>query len=459
MLCLDTWVDDEKTLGTFRPFNYAIRKVQAALVGGGDGPLAETFLIESNVADVEAFFRRVKAVEPDVVAASAYLWSFPTFVALAERIKAWREDVLVVLGGPAARMSMFTLRPYVGKQRYVDALALGEGEPVIRAIAELPEFTRAALATVPGLVIPTPTGGLRTPPAQKSRSLDAYPSPYRLGLSPRNVTAHLETFRGCPLSCAFCQWGVAEQASRALSADYIAEELLAFEALGSRGVFLVSAALNLNPIAFRNLVAAEERVGVLRRLPLSAELYPGLIREEHLDFLESVRADNIGIGIQSIDEDVLRLQRRKSFDRDRFMAFVPRIARFHRPVVELILGMPGDTPAKFRETLAWALDLPFRIHISKCLVLPDAYLDRTLADGLRIEFDHDTLQMISCTGFSAHELQELDDELSASYPRWQAGGSPWWEIGPPGARTGSLHRDVDEGRARALGPAPVSDPG
>lgn len=441
LLCLDTWVDDDANIGTFRPFNYAIRRIQAALEVTPDGPIARTVVLEGRSPDVDAIVARVQEVDPDIVAASAYVWSFPTFVRVAERLKAWRPDLTIIFGGPAARPSMFGLRPYRGKERFIDALALGEGEPVMRQLVGLPDRTRESLLTINGLALPTPDGFIKSAPQVKGRTLDEYPSPYQHGFSPPSVTAHLETFRGCPLSCAFCQWGVADQKSRALSTNFITEELLAFERLKSRGVYLVSAALNLNPVAFRNLVEAESRVGVLKRLSLHAELYPSLIRDEHLDFLESVRADNIGMGIQSIDEEVLRLQNRQPFDLERYKRVVPRVAKFPRAVLEIILGMPGDSPENFWRTIRWCMELPVRIHISKCLVLPDAYLDRPLPNGMTMEFDHDTLQMISCTGWTKEGLQGVDDELSRLYTRYDDGGAPWWQIGPPGRRNESLGRD------------------
>jgi radical SAM superfamily enzyme YgiQ (UPF0313 family) len=34
------------------------------------------------------------------------------------------------------------------------------------------------------------------------------PSPYAMGLIRTGAVAYLETYRGCPLNCRFCEWGV-----------------------------------------------------------------------------------------------------------------------------------------------------------------------------------------------------------------------------------------------------------
>lgn len=451
-VCLDPWVPSgvEAEAGNTRPFNYAVRKVQAALVGDPRFQDVHTSLIESVStaagADIPDLVRRIEETEPDVVGFSTYTWSFAPFIEVAKRLKERKPGLTLIMGGPSARPAMFDLAPYRGTQRYFDALALGEGEPVVRRLAELPDRSRAALSSIPGLALPDQSGWTHTAPEVKTRTLDDLPSPYVLGLSPPNVTLQLETFRGCPFSCAFCAWGDAEQTARALSADYIAEELLAARKMNALDVFLVSAGLNLNPIAFRNLVAAEERVGVLRDLHFHCELYPTLLKDEHVEFLEHVQADNIGVGIQSFDPDVLKLHSRPGYDIEKIVQNVARIAKFPRAGLELILGLPGDSPATFWKTLDRAMEFGCRIQILKCLVLPDALMTRPLP-GVTMNFDPYTLEMISCTGWSERELQDVDDELSARYGRSDRGGGASWQFYPGSEPSAGGRADVRSGSA------------
>lgn len=454
-VCLDPWVPSgvEAEAGNTRPFNYAVRKVQAAIVGDPKFQDISTSLIESIAtavgADITDLVRRIEEVDPDVVGFSTYTWSFAPFVEVARRLKERRPNRTLIMGGPSARPAMFDLEPYRGKQRYFDALALGEGEPVVRQLAELSDHSRTALSSIPGLALPDQSGWTHTAPEVKTRTLDHLPSPYVLGLSPQHVTLQLETFRGCPFSCAFCAWGDAEQTARALSADYIAEELLAARSMKALDVFLVSAGLNLNPIAFRNLVAAEERVGVLRELHFHCELYPTLLKDEHVAFLESVQADNIGVGIQSFDPDVLKLHSRPGYDIEKIVKNVARIAQFPRAGLELILGLPGDSPATFWKTLDRAMEFGCRIQILKCLVLPDALMTRPLP-GVTMNFDPYSLEMISCTGWSERDLQEVDDELSARYGRSDRGGGASWQFHPRGETRVGTGADVEAGTRAAI---------
>lgn len=58
--------------------------------------------------------------------------------------------------------------------------------------------------------------------------LDEIASPFQLDLMPPGSVAYLESYRGCPLSCRFCEWGASETAPAVFSRDYIERELHAF---------------------------------------------------------------------------------------------------------------------------------------------------------------------------------------------------------------------------------------
>ena len=408
LLCVDPWTQYQ----SFPPFNYPVRRVQASLMAAGiEG--AEIHLVETRDTDADALMARLEAIDPDVVGASAYVWSFATFVEVAERLKRRRPDVTVIFGGPSARPAMFALEPYRERRHACDALVLGEGEQIFSRIVELATRDEAGLSTLPGLALPTRDGFRRTGAPISIVDLDALPSAYRSGLVPRGVSAHIETFRGCPLSCAFCQWGDSGGNSRIFSREYLVRELEAMRDLGLGEALIVDAALNLNPRAFRNLAAAEREVGYLREAGLSFEVYPSHLSDEHLEFLSQVRLQTIGIGLQSYDRDVLR-QMQRPFDEERFDRVVRQLAALPGadPRIEIILGLPGDTPESFERTLERARELPCGVRVFHCLVLPDALMTRA-PPGVDMVFDPVTLYMKSCAGWSEKALRETGERLTA----------------------------------------------
>jgi len=439
------------------PFNYAVRRIHAAVLADPALRDAEVELFEGwSPDDLERLSAEVEAFDPDIVGASVYLWSFPTFVEIARRVKRARPERLVVFGGPSARPAMFELAPYRDAVRAVDVLVVRDGEECFREIVQLTDRSETALRGIRGLAIATGDGYVEMPPRTQDTPLDLLASPYQMDLVPDRITAHLETFRGCPLSCAFCEWGAGDRTSRVFSVDYLVRELEAFRRLQTRGAFLVDAALNLNARAFRNLSAAEAQVRFFRDTLFSCEIYPTLIKDEHLEFLSSVKIHHIGVGLQSYDKEVLaRIER--PFDPRKFEHGLAALAQVTEPTCEIIMGLPGDSPATFRNTLDRVMEQPCNFLVYHCLVLPDGLMTRA-PKGSNMDFDPYSLKMRSCWGWSEKDFRDTIELLDDLVQR--TGGSQgeyYWLLPQGGDRR---HRRESSGghgnRRTSAGSAPVS---
>ncbi|MBM4372285.1 MAG: hypothetical protein FJ098_11565, partial [Deltaproteobacteria bacterium] len=70
-----------------------------------------------------------------------------------------------------------------------------------------------------------------------------------------------------------------------------------------------------------------------------------------------------------------------------FAAAVERLATFARPEVEVILGLPGDTPEGFRQTVRFVLDLPAAVSVYRLRLDPwSRFLERRAGLGLEADF-------------------------------------------------------------------------
>ncbi len=407
--------------------SFGIKRIQAALAV--DPALADVRvdMVDFERADIEAYLEAIEGVKPDLIGISMYVWSTPCLIEVARLIKQRNPECTIVFGGPSARTAVFDLPPYPAPHEVLDAVVAREGEVTFTEIARLPELSRDTLASVGGLDVPSPTGWKHTGPRTPIDSLDDIASPYRLGLMPRHSVAYLETYRGCPMSCRFCEWGTADNSSTSVfSTDYIQREFAAYERADASAVFLLDAGLNLNAQGFRNLKQAEDATGFLRRCGgLWAEIYPSNVRDEHLEFLADIGASYLGIGLQSLDPAVLKDQERP-FKQDRFEESVRRLAEVADAEIQIIMGLPGDTPDGFRRTLEFARKLPVSVRAYHCLVLPDALLTRSRPDW-DIEFDPLNLAMTACKGWTEYDfpaMREYVTELALA-----AGGSAgdfWW---------------------------------
>ena len=383
----------------FASFSYAARKLEASVRSAPDLQHVETHVIDLDVDDPDAFLEAIREVRPTLVACSTYIWSVATFLEVARRVKRWDPTVRVVLGGPAARVSLLSLEPYRHLLKYVDAIATGEGEEIIRALAR--DVDGTGLAHIADLTLPHPLG-FRSTPAGERPDLDAYPSPYQIGTAPADHTGFIETFRGCPMTCAFCQWGD-QRADRVYGAEYLTAHLRGMQRARVNNVFFTDAAFNLSARGFRNLMEAERAVGALSNCIVRGHFYPTHVKEEHLEFLALVREAQVSIGIQSFDPEVLRALGRP-FDPVRFER-VLRELRGRIPIdVELIYGLPGDNPDSFRRTLDKTMELADGVRIFFPLVLPDALLERV--DEFAIRFDPETFEVQECRGWSARDLRD-----------------------------------------------------
>jgi radical SAM superfamily enzyme YgiQ (UPF0313 family) len=431
LLCLDPW-QVEGSLD-HRPFNYAVRRIQAAIVGHPELAYVEVKLIESRALDAEALAGAIEEFDPEFIGASAYVWSFPTLLEACRLAKRSRPTRTVVFGGPSARPEMFALPQHARGASAVDAIVVGDGEACIQELLLAADFGPGVMARIPGLALPTPQGWVET--ARRDHgSPDRFPSPYQLGLMPSGVTGQIESFRGCPLSCSYCEWGDTGVRPRNFGFEYLVRELQVLDGVDARGTWLVDPGLNLNSRAFQSLSRAEAEVGTLKRLgSFRCEIYPSHLKDEHLRFLEDTRTHYAGIGLQSFEPEVLKNVERP-FDEQRFVRVVGEVASIvPDTVVEVILGLPGDSPDTFRRTLEKVRRLPVAVRVFHCLVLPSALMKRA-PPSFAIDFDPFTLQMNSCLGWSRRDLEAtcawLDDFAESEDGEIPHGGT--WKLPRPG---------------------------
>lgn len=391
------WEDET---GYFAPFSYAAYKLEAAIREREEFEHIETRVFELVSRDPEVFLAALMEYQPTLVAASTYLWSLPTFVALAKLLRQRDPSIAFVMGGPSARRSMLELAPYRDDAHHIDAVVDGDGEVVIRQLARhhLDDDWRSK---VPGLNYRTSLGWRST--GELGRPvLDDYTTPYHLGTAPPGKMGFFESYRGCPIACAFCQWGD-QRADRVHSREYLAQMLRHLDASGVRDVLCLDAAINLSPRAFRNLLDAEREVRALANRRLQCHLYPLMLKDEHYEFIELVGDFQAAIGIQSLDPGVLEALGRP-FEPARFAAAIDSMRDAMTLDMEFIMGLPRDNPKAFRETFHRVVEMGDNVRVFWCLALPDAFLERI--DEFDIVFDPKTLMVESCNGWTYDDMRQ-----------------------------------------------------
>ena len=156
--------------------------------------------ITDNYELKEIIFRReppeqvvARMENPDVCGFSCYVWNEKWCLAAAELIKKTWPDCHIMFGGPNAHSGML-------KYGYVDTIIGGEGELVVL------DVLRHHLTGSPPETFW---------PKKRVEDLTHVPSPFLTGVFDPLIKANpdamwnmvLETNRGCPYQCTFCDWG------------------------------------------------------------------------------------------------------------------------------------------------------------------------------------------------------------------------------------------------------------
>jgi radical SAM superfamily enzyme YgiQ (UPF0313 family) len=371
----------------------------------------------------------VIAFDPDVVGCSAFLWSFPFFLDVAQAVKADDPTRLIVFGGPSARPVMLDHAPHNAKSAAVDVLVINEGEDTFRDIIALSDRSGSALMGIAGVAVRI-GGDWHETTTRPLGDLNLLSSPYEMNLVPPGGLGILQTYRGCPFTCSFCEWGTMESPKRVRTAESLSSEFSAMGQLGLGAALLADAGLNLNQAAFQNLREAAERSGFLSRRGLICEVYPAKVRREHLDFLKGVGNAYVGVGLQSFDNKVLANVERK-YDEARFDETLHALGEVATLAVEIIVGLPGDTPEAFRKNFERARRLPCALRVYHCVVLPSALMVRSPPEH-RLDYDPVSLKMHACLGWSREALAREADFLTEQAAL--AGGRSgefFWVYPPP----------------------------
>ena len=177
------------------------------------------------------------SAEPGVYLFSSYLWSGDKNLTMSAHVKEQNPQNVTIHGGPQVPKYEGDVVAFFAANPHVDITVRGEGEITAAEILEAlaPQLGKgpvdlSVLADVPGLSYRDGDRVVRSADRDRLAELDVVPSPYLNGLfdtfaegwrdliegsagTDRFVTnlpaAIIETNRGCPYGCTFCDWGSA----------------------------------------------------------------------------------------------------------------------------------------------------------------------------------------------------------------------------------------------------------
>ena len=365
----------------------ALLYLKAFLVRGGLVSLDDAIIVEDGPdTPADALAARVIETDPHVLALSCYVWNIKTLMAAAQRVKAARPEIVVVLGGPeVGPVAVSALDRY----SWVDAVVKSEGEAPLGAIVQHVACDQP-FDDIPGICFRRGSAVIDTGDAPIRRNLDELPSPHTEEFAmPGHRIACVETQRGCVFRCSFCFYNKdLSIRNRRFDLDRVFAEIRFWLDRDIKQLYLMDPVFNLNAERAKQIcrfVADHNH----RRIPIHTEVWAEFIDEEIAALMEAAHFRFIEVGLQTTDDDVLATVERR-LRLQKFLDGVGYLKKYALPFeLQLIYGLPGDTRARFRKSLDFAAALqPTCLAVFPLMVLPGTELWRNAA-GLGLEHDAD----------------------------------------------------------------------
>lgn len=304
----------------------------------------------------------------DIVGLSCYTWNWRLQLRIAEQIRATHPDCIIVAGGPHPD---YRDPQFFDKHPAIDAVVVKDGEVPFTQILERVlafESTQAfreagmPMSDIPGLCLPGTNGKLTSPSVvPDSYSVSAYLAQreyyekfYRE--HPSGVCVAWETSRGCPFRCSYCDWGSSTMSKvRRFDMERLQAEIEWFTQNKTIALFSVDSNFGM----FKTDVDITDRIVESK----STSGYPHYfvysnaknVPDRTVEITRKVVQAGLDtahtLSIQHTCEDVLEATDRKNISVDKQINVVRELQNDGIPInVQLILGLPRDTPARWRRS-------------------------------------------------------------------------------------------------------------
>ena len=217
---------------------------------------------------------RISEQPPDVLALSHYEWNSNLDLAIFKHMKEKNPSTITVMGGPNFNaVDLDWIHNFFQERLNLDAYIYGEGEWSFTRFVELLQGNDKKISNIPFEELPGSVFYLdkrlnkiiNNPKNFVDRlKLTDHPSPYLTGimdpfLADPLLSPIIETNRGCPYACTFCNWGNATQEKiNQFSLEVVKEEVK----------YICENSRNLT----RWMYVADANFGILRRDLEIAEL-------------------------------------------------------------------------------------------------------------------------------------------------------------------------------------------
>lgn len=314
-----------------------------------------------------------KLSQDKIIGFSCYIWNKNYNYALAKEIKKINPNVILLFGGPEIQIE----NPNVYHDfPFMDIIVKGEGEITFKkTISQLIdsnyELDIDKLSTIKGLLLDNNENIIDTGKAARIGNLTDLPSPYLTGVFDQLIkdtkhiewNATLETNRGCPYACTFCDWGsLTYNKVKTYDLDRVFAEL---EWIGKHKCgFMSICDANFGMFFERDNAIADKIIEVQAKYGYPYYFTTSWAKNQKKEVVEIVRKfidapgmrnQGLNISVQSMDHSVLENIKRKNLEQHHIEEVFKLCDKANIHVyTEIILGLPGETLTSWKRNF-WKL--------------------------------------------------------------------------------------------------------
>jgi radical SAM superfamily enzyme YgiQ (UPF0313 family) len=297
----------------------------------------------------------------DVVGFSTYVWNKNYNYALARKLKEINPNCIVLFGGPEMPI---TKSDVFEKLPFIDIIIKSEGEIILRELLDA-IINDTEWDTIKGLLINRNSIAIDTGNGNRINNLEELPSPYLTGVFDKIMAettdvewnATIETNRGCPYACTFCDWGsLTYNKVKKFGLEKVFAEL---EWIAKKGCgFVTITDANFGMFVERDNAIADKLIEVQEKYGCPNSFSMSWAKDQKPEVFDIVFKliknpkfnQGLTVSVQSMDLGVLENIKRKNLAQHKIENIFALCDKNNVPVyTEIILGLPGETKESWKE--------------------------------------------------------------------------------------------------------------
>jgi radical SAM superfamily enzyme YgiQ (UPF0313 family) len=356
---------------------------------------------------------------PGICLFSNYMWTRSANLELSRWLKQYSPLSLTLHGGPDTPAYLDSCKKFLEQHPEVDLAIHGEGEETVSELLNHWSQNPIYPDNIAGLAYLKAGKLIKTVPRARSENPNQYPSPYLNGIFESLdyqdwSSAPIESNRGCPYGCTFCDWGSATlQKIRLFEPERVAAEI---DWLGRHGIAELW-------ITDANFGIFERDVEITRIICQTKSKYGFPTRiitnyakntKKHLVTMIEMLVDagllsNGIVSLQTRDPDTLKAVNRTNIKTSEYDKLRKTFEDKHLPMsTQLMIGLPGSHRESFKQDLRFCFEQDIEVQIFRTVILPNSPMaaPEYLANW-ELRYD-ETGMLLSTRDISETEMQHIE---------------------------------------------------